>query len=234
MIIQGRIYSASNIAENVHIFNLTKKSGTISNDLGLFQIKVSINDTLYISSIQYNKKFITITKQNMEARKVEIELTTLVNALDEVFLKHLTGSLSFDIANKPKDTIPAVGYTFKRSDLNKKPPYNEFEGTEHPNAQDMTDPIGAGAGVGIPDKRYQQLLKLKREIARKKEFPETIKKHFSIEYFTITLKIPEEKINHFISYCEYRNIIEKYYDNKQLEVIEILKEESKNYHAITK
>ena len=44
--------------------------------------------------------------------------------------------------------------------------------------------------------------------------------------------IPEDQINLFLSYCEYRDVVEKYYNNKELEVIEILNQESKNYNAI--
>ena len=231
--IQGKIYSTNNIVKNVHVFNLTKKAGTISNDLGLFELKVSINDTLLISSIQYEKKYILITKKNVEAKQIEIELISLVNVLDEVFLKHLSGDLNLDIANKPEDTIPKHNYKPLRTYNKTRFDGNENDGYINPMRKDFTNPIGgSGAGAPLPDKRYKKLLKLKRELKQKKEFPEIIKRELGIDYFTVTLKIPREKINHFLSYCEYRNIVEKYNNNKQLEVITILNEESKKYNAI--
>ena len=59
-----------------------------------------------------------------------------------------------------------------------------------------------------------------------------IKTTLGIYFFTNNLKIPEEKINHFLTYCEYRNILEEYNNNNLLLVIKILQEESKSYHEI--
>lgn len=233
--IQGKIYSSDNVVPNVHVYNITKKIGAISNDLGEFELRVSLNDTLYISSLQFEKVKTIVTIKNMEAKQVFIELMPLVYKLDEVFLRHLTGDLNFDMRNKPLDTIPKHNFVIKANDFSKVLPYDSYSVDKRPNAQEITDPIGKpGGGASLPDKRYQQLLKLKRELAQKKEFPETIKKELGIDYFTANLNIKKENINHFLSYCEYRdhNIIFKYYNNKVLEVIEILNEESKNYNAI--
>ena len=51
--ISGELVSFKNIVSGVHIINLNNKHGTISNDNGEFEIKVSENDTLLISSIEY-------------------------------------------------------------------------------------------------------------------------------------------------------------------------------------
>lgn len=233
--IHGKIFSFKNFVPDVHVFNMTKNIGTISNDLGEFRLVVSQNDTLYISSLGFEKISILVTSKNIETQEILIELMPLVNKLDEVFLRHLTGDLNFDIANTPIDTIPKHNFVFKLDDLNKKLPFDNYDYDKRPNAQDITDPIGKpGAAATLPDKRYQKLMKLKRELAQKKDFPSGIKIDLGIDYFTNKLKIPEEKINHFLSYCEYRdsNIIFKYYNNKVLEVIEILNEESKTYNAI--
>jgi len=57
-------------------------------------------------------------------------------------------------------------------------------------------------------------------------------KQFGLAYFTDKLHIPEEKIDHFLAYCEDRNIIAEFYKNNLLEVIQILREESEAYNAI--
>jgi len=231
--IYGKIYSVDTLVANVHVFNLTKKIGTISNDIGEFKLIVSENDTLYISSLEYEKTKIIVTKTNIEAKEIFIKLNPFVNELEEIFLRHLTGNLSFDIANKPVDTIPRHNYEFKLSDLNKVLPNDDYAKDKRVNAQDITDPIGPmGAAATLPDKRYQELLKLKRELKQKKEFPDKIKRDLGIAHFTKNLNIPEDQINFFLSYCEYRDVVEKYYNNKELEVIEILNQESKNYNAI--
>lgn len=231
--IYGKMYSHNKAISDAHIFNITKKVGAISNDLGEFELRVSLNDTLYISSLEFEKVKTIVTKKNMETKEIFIELIPLVNKLDEVFLRHLTGDLNADIANTPIDTIPKHNFEIKVNDLNKELPYDNYASDKRPNAQDMTDPIYlSGGGATLPDKRYDKLLKLKRELAQKKEFPEVIKRELGIDYFTANLNIKEEKIHQFLSYCEYRDIVSKYYNNKVLEVIEILNEESKKYNAI--
>lgn len=231
--IQGKIYSNKIFVPYVHVYNVTKKIGAISNDLGEFELRVKLNDTLYISSLEYEKKTIVVTSENIASNEIIIELVSLVNKLDEVFLRHLTGDLNFDIQNKPEDTIPKHNFKFNSADINKELAMEVYDVNKRPNAQEITDPIGKpGATGSLPDKRYQKLMRLKRELALKKEFPDAIEKELGVDYFTNTLGIEEDRIFQFLSYCEYRDIFTKYYDNKVLEVIEILNEESKTYNAL--
>lgn len=233
VLLNGTITSNSIVIENAHVFNISKKIGAVSNDLGKFQLMVNLKDTLYVSSLQYKKTSVIVNAINIETKELLIELMPVVNELDEVFLRHLTGSLKADMANKPKDTIPKIGYVYHKKDLYKKLPPDSYEKSKRPDAQSITDPIGPlGGGVGLPDKRYQALLKQKRELALRKKFPEKLKNEFGIEYFTNDLKIEETQINNFLAYCEYFEIFEKYYNNNILEVIQILKNESKTYNEI--
>ena len=55
------------------------------------------------------------------------------------------------------------------------------------------------------------------------------------KYFFINkLKIPEEKIHNFLTYCNYRNIFELYKKKKIMRVIKILEIESVSYHKKSK
>ena len=233
IIIEGSIVNNSKGIENVHIFNISKKTGTISNDLGKFELKTALNDTLYVSSLQYKKLTIVVSQKNIDAKQIIIELITTVNQLDEVFLKHLSGNLRADIASRPKDTIPKIGYVYSNKDLYKNLPADSYEQSKRPNALAITDPIGPlSGGIGLPGKRSEKLLRLKRELKLRKDFSKKLQNEFGIDYFTIDLKIEENQINNFLSYCEYYHIFEKYYDNKVLEVLKILKKESKIYNEI--
>ena len=168
------------------------------------------------------------------SEKIEIHLIPSVNILDEVFLKGLTGTLDIDINTTPEDTIPKANFTYKLTDLGKILPEDPNPSKKPP----IYNPINLGGGVGasatIPDFYMIRLRALKAAVSKKKLFPQKIKKRLGIDYFTQNLKISEEAINHFLAYCEYRGIIEKYYNNQLLEVIEILEEESKTYNAIEK
>lgn len=208
--------------------------GTISNDNGEFEIRVSVNDTLLISSIEYEKRKINIHKFHVKFKSIEIQLISAINILDEVFLHGLSGNLNSDLNKTPLDTLPKHNFAFKLSDLDKKLPGDEYGYFEKVNAESFTNPLyirGGGQGSKI-DRRLEAFRKLKAELKTKKDFPSKIKSDLGIDFFTKKLNIPEEKINHFLGYCEYRNIVEQYTKNNLLEVIKILQEESKTYNEI--
>ncbi|WP_457616118.1 hypothetical protein [Lutibacter sp.] len=229
----GKIYSGNKIVTDAHIINLNNKLGSVSNDYGEFEINVKENDTLLISSIQYEKRKIRITKIHIKKRKLVIHLIPLVTVLDEVFLERLSGNLLSDLSKAPKDTI-RHNFTFKASDLSKKLPVDQSGILSPPDAEAFTNPIyiSGGGGTTIPDFYMIAKRKLKKVLTKKKQFPEKIVGDLGVSFFTQQLKIPKEKINNFLQYCEYKNIIEKYYKNDLLAVIQILIDESKAYNAI--
>ncbi len=235
VILYGNIISFNKSVSDVHVFNLNNKHGSISNNFGNFEITASLNDTLFFSSIQFKRKIIIITENHIKSNKILIQLIPLVNILDEVFLKGLTGSLEIDGRNIPKDTLPKHNFAIIPGEVSKLRPDYEKDLSKPPNSEAFTNPIqmyGIGGSVAIPDKRYEEQRKFKHILSRKKQFPIKIINELGVDFFTTNLKIQEGKINHFISYCEYRNIIDTYYNNNLMEVIQIFQEESIVYNAI--
>ena len=228
-LISGKIISSNNSVNNVNIVNLNTKLGTVSNDEGEFEMMVSLNDTLLFSSIEYEIKKIKITGNYLKYKRILVELMPSINELDEVFIEGLSGNLNYDINKVPNDTIKKHTFILKPGDLKKQLPADTHGFLKAPNVNPFS--MGGG-GVGLPDKRYEAEQRLKREIARKKQFPLKIKKELGLDFFTKVLHISEEKIDNFLACCEYRGIIAEYYKNNLLEVIQILREESKSYHEI--
>jgi hypothetical protein len=235
IILKGKILNKNKPISNVHIVNLQTMHGTISNKFGEFELKVAINDTLFISSIEFENRKINIENIHLKMKTIKINLQPAITKLDEVFLHNLSGNLNEDLTKTPKDTQPKHNFTYKASDLNKILPPDTHGFLDAPNAQNITDPIrmtGGGASATIPDFYMINVRKLKAELELKKAFPSKIKSDLGIDFFTKKLKIPKHKINHFLTYCEYRNIIQYYNENNVLLVIKILKEESISYHEI--
>ena len=52
-IVKGKVQSetSKSVLQNVHVLNLTKVKGTITNFEGEFEINAKLNDTLYLSLI---------------------------------------------------------------------------------------------------------------------------------------------------------------------------------------
>lgn len=229
VLISGKIISPNNSVGNVHIVNLNTKLGTVSNDNGEFEMMVSLNDIVLFSSIEYERKEVSITGNFLKYKKIVVELIPSVNELKEVFIEGLTGNLNYDIKKVPNDTVKKHSFFLKPGDLKKALP-PDLHGSKKAPYVGFFPPIPGS--VSIPDAGYEAEQRLKREISRKKQFPIKIRKQFGLAYFTVKLHIPEEKIDHFLAYCEDRNIIAAFYKNNLLEVIQILREESTAYNAI--
>ncbi|HKJ06485.1 MAG TPA: carboxypeptidase-like regulatory domain-containing protein [Flavobacteriaceae bacterium] len=233
--IAGKVIDHKNVLPNIHVVNQTTKLGTTSNDLGQFEIFAKENDILLFSSLQHKKKLIVVTSEILKQNKIIVKLQIDVNQLKEVTVHGLTGVLNEDVKKVPKDTIPKINFSFNPQDVYKFKSYSNTNSV--PDARAMTDPtmsggVGGGVGAGIPAFALIKEQKLRREVNRKREFPDKIISEFGKSFFTEELKIPENKIYHFITFCEPFNILDKYYSNNKMEVIKILKRESIEYHKI--
>ena len=107
-IVKGKVQSetSKSILQNVHVLNLTKVKGTITNLEGEFEINAKLNDTLYFSYIGYKPLKIVVTNDLIRFDENTIELTELAFALEEVIIKpyQLTGYLEIDVKNAPVNT----------------------------------------------------------------------------------------------------------------------------------
>ena len=121
-IVRGTVQSETSdaILQNVHVLNLTKVKGTITNNEGEFEINAKLNDTLYFSYIGYKPLKIVVTNDLIRFEDNTIELTELAFALEEIIIKpyQLTGYLEIDVKNSPVNTstryriigLPNLGY----------------------------------------------------------------------------------------------------------------------------
>lgn len=95
--------------EGIHVLNISAEEYTITNDKGAFQVLVSVNDTILVSSVQYIPKKVVVTKAIMASKFLTIQLEDRVNELDEVIVgKTLTGDLGSDIENS--DAKPVINF----------------------------------------------------------------------------------------------------------------------------
>ena len=120
--VKGKVQSETSeaILQNVHVLNLTKVKGTITNNEGEFEINAKLNDTLYFSYIGYKPLKVVVTNDLIRFEDNTIELTELAFALEEIIIKpyQLTGYLEIDVKNAPVNTstryriigLPNLGY----------------------------------------------------------------------------------------------------------------------------
>ena len=122
--VTGKVESESSKTslQNVHVLNLSKVVGTITDEEGVFEINASVNDTLYFSYIGYKPLKIIVTNDliKYEDNDLTFNLTELALALEEVIITpyRLTGYLEIDVKNAPINTsvryriigLPNLGY----------------------------------------------------------------------------------------------------------------------------
>ena len=120
--VKGKVQSQTSeaILQNVHVLNLTKVKGTITDKEGEFEINAKLNDTLYFSYIGYKPLKVVVTNDLIRFEDNTIELTELAFALEEIIIKpyQLTGYLEIDVKNAPVNTstryriigLPNLGY----------------------------------------------------------------------------------------------------------------------------
>lgn len=83
-ILIGRVTIDSTISPNIIIENTTQETFTITDAKGLFKIEVTEGDILKVSSIQIKTVFIILSKKDISLKIFEINLSSLLNQLEEV------------------------------------------------------------------------------------------------------------------------------------------------------
>jgi hypothetical protein len=93
---------------------------------------------------------------------------------------------------------------------------------------------GAGAIAIIPFKYSEKLWALRKKLEQKKQFPYKILSELGDKFFFDELKIPIDNYFHFLEYCNPLGIEELHKKGRNLEIIKILKTESKTYLKLIK
>ncbi|WP_189604765.1 hypothetical protein [Salinimicrobium marinum] len=112
-VLRGKIEAESLMETAINIINLTQKTGTVNTASGSFEIEVTVNDSLWFSSVQYEQIKIKVTQELIEIGFLEIRLEENVNELSEVRLTNvgLSGNLTKDLSEIPTFTPVDMGFS---------------------------------------------------------------------------------------------------------------------------
>lgn len=98
--ISGNIISSDTkmAVAGANIINLNKVVGTQTSNLGYFELRASLNDTLHISLLGFNSLTVRVTNDWIKNKTTTIQLTEKAIALEEVIIipYKLTGYLEVD------------------------------------------------------------------------------------------------------------------------------------------
>ncbi|SKB66575.1 hypothetical protein SAMN05660776_2383 [Salegentibacter holothuriorum] len=224
-ILSGKIITEESLNSPVHIINISRKKGGVSELSGRFSIEVSVGDTLVFSSVQYKKEKIVVNREILQLKNYRIKLIEDLTELEEVKLHKLSGNLAKDISGIE---------TFNKFDLNatmaRKPPPTQLE------RQTYTATTGPGGGIPLDpilNKLNGTLDKLekRKENADLKFQVEQAVYLISEKTFTIDFEIPESEIMNFAYYCAENYDLENLLDNL-LELYEFFQSKAEDYKAL--
>lgn len=227
LLIYGKISVDSLSQENIHIVNKNAKKGTVTNIHGEFQIPVKVSDTLLFSAIQFEYKELIISVKEIKEQKLLVSLKARINELDEVELKQhdLSGYLKSDIENASlKNHVDE--FTLDLPNAGKAPITEVDFINRNINFYSKGGTITKLYGWISGEKKK---LKNLRTLETEKMALNNIRKLITDAYFIETLSIKKEDISMFVEYCKPKGILKLYKENKKMEVIDILIEESKNF-----
>ena len=185
--------------ESVHVINLNRVVGTITNSDGEFNIPASVNDTLYFSYLGFKSQKIRVTNDMFRFGGTKIALTELAYALEEVVLQpyQLTGYLEIDVKNLPINTA----YQYSISGL----PRSYEAGNRNPSA--VTKVLGAILNPAdllrnLFGKKPRQMRKL-RQMKEDDEIRDLLASKFDRETLTELLQLERVDIDDILSNCSY-------------------------------
>ena len=198
VLLQGKVEALNPEIEKIHVINLNLEKGAVTNRDGEFQILANENDSLYVSSVQFQNTTILVTKEMIQDKSLVIELRDKMNELAEVMIDdiNLSGHLSNDLA---RISITDVEKKFELQNnlndfLRKDREMNPYE-SPVANGGIRLDKI-AGAVIGKLSKNKEKPKSYtSRELANKSI---AIVGH---EFFKEDLSLDENEICNFVYFC---------------------------------
>ena len=239
--VNGRIVVSANDKEGVAVFNTSSNKGTATDKDGNFEIKVTVNDIIEFSALQFQDFNVTVTEDVIKSKQITVILVEEVNKLDEVVLLPfgLTGNLNADLENVRTynvsldyvyfglDHIEDFEFTTDYKSEADNLAFNQYQ----PQMNNMIDVINLGGFlisqvIDFDSKKTKE----KKEIALEKTpFKEALDK-YSINYINVNFKIPLNQVEAFIDYVEKEGVNETLLENDQeLKLLERITQLSKSF-----
>ena len=195
--LHGSIVNDSLEDSYLHIMNLNLQRGTITNENGAFSIPVRINDTLYISAVQFEHQKIVVTAQIFASKYLNIKLKTAISQLEEVTISNinLSGRLGNDV--KKIEVDPYFDQTSVGFAPTAKKRSSELRALEGAGG------FGLGGLIDLLSGRKKMLKKI-YEISVMEGRVKAAQIRFENRFYREQLHIPEDLIDDFC-YFVYEN-----------------------------
>jgi hypothetical protein len=207
VILRGRVIADSLKVESLTVLNMTSNIRAVTDDNGDFTMYARATDTLLFSGITVRDAKLVLKKEHFMESRLVIKLNVDVTVLNEIVITPhaLTGSLESDskktktknITGRMDSQVLIETDTLIRTNINPN--------TSLPSAV-LGSPL---TGVNFTEV-YKMIFKKKKRNDKGqiygpvngKTFSENVKERFTHHFFVNMLKIPNDEIGLFLTFCD--------------------------------
>ena len=193
-IVKGKIVSESSFLEGIHVLNLSKKNGAVTDSRGYFQIKANTSDTLQFSAVNLKAIRYCVKKSDFSNDLLLIKMESLITELEEVAIINYKNINAVALG-----IVPANQRTYTPAERKLKTA-SEFK-------PESTFYFGGATGVSLSFDAILNaisgrttILKNELQVERKELLQAKTSDYFERKYFIETLKIPDEYVDGFLFY----------------------------------
>ena len=190
-IVSGKIVSESSLLEGIHVINLSKRNGAITDARGYFQIKAKVSDTLQFSAVNLKATRHVLKASDLSNDLLLIKMESLLTELEEVAIinyKNINAVALGIVPANQKTYTPAERKLAAAGDFKWYSP--------------LLIPLGGMSVDGLINSISGRTAMLKKELVveRKELLQAKTSDYFERKYFIETLKIPDEFVDGFLFY----------------------------------
>ena len=221
-------------AQGISVFNISSRRGTVTNPGGQFNIAVGLNDSLSVSSLQFQPFIVIIDQGIIESRQINIRLNEIVNLLPEVVVRpyDLTGNITVDINRLPVARLPDT-----LNAMNTQGMY--FESDANPDLSSPPENVALAESQSrlINGFNFVNLFKqfVTTTRARQDQRPQSdinadVRALYDDEFFRANFDIELENIPEFINFADRNGLKEEMLkEGNEMDLLEFLLDQSKRF-----
>lgn len=217
-LLRGQVlYRGSNVA-NENVINSTSESATITNDNGQFMIRVKSGDQLVFTAVNYQLEVVTVTEEILANKRLVVEVTEKITELDEVIVTPENQKKFLELKN---EKFKEVEYEIDRS-------------TEVQNIALLSQNERREGDINFVN-IFKAIFKSRDDDGSNRKplkVSEVLRQVYDDEFFVADLKLPQDKIDAFLLYCDDKmgaqSLLKK---ENEFQLIDFLVTHSKTYLA---
>ncbi|WP_222983532.1 carboxypeptidase-like regulatory domain-containing protein [Flagellimonas meishanensis] len=215
-VLRGRVLYKGGNVPNEHVVNSTSEAATITDDNGEFLILVKAGDQLVFTAVNYQLEVVTITEEILRNNRLVVEVDEKIRELDEVVVTPENQERFLRVQNED----------FKQYD------YEIDRGTEVENIAESRTVRGMRDGINFVN-IFKALFKPQKANGEERpplKVSEALRYVYDDEFFVVDLKLPQDKIDAFLLYCDDKvpsqSLLRK---ENEFQLIDFLVTQSKAY-----